>query len=86
MRVRSSDPRLAFDGSTAVVVHDYEDRIVTRLYRSSYRLCKNEFGEYFLLSGNPVRSMHLNQQRAMNALRIEREAFAREFGSEEKGS
>ncbi|MCD2518623.1 hypothetical protein LQ564_20195 [Massilia sp. G4R7] len=73
VRFDASDPRLAFDGRTARVVHEwreYADRYQTELIRIT-RYARNPHGEYFYFmsegKGNPL-FRHISQAAAQAAL------------------
>jgi hypothetical protein len=86
-RIDSNDPRLVFDGRTAIVLHTFMDMHRQVLHgvnvlQGLRRICRNEHGEYFLyVSSHPKPYVtHLSKERAKNALRVDPEAFRREFG------
>jgi hypothetical protein len=83
LRLTSEDPRLCIDGTTAAVVFEqrqYVDAADAANRYSLFRICKNSYGEYFLfMSGSKPYVTHLTKDRAMNAMRSDRKAFAKEF-------
>lgn len=92
LSVHSEDPRLCFRGATATVVFQRVDFDVFSRTGSGYclfRICKNEHGEYFLVTycadwvPDPARPYvsHLSRERARLALKVDRKAYEREFGS-----
>lgn len=85
--VSSSTASLAFDPTTAILVHEHEAIYgsgesrplvqVTRVYRST-------FGEYVLFicsAGSQGFIKHLSRSEAMHALRPHKAAFLAEFGT-----
>ena len=84
MRVKSDDPRFAFDGASATVVLD-QDQVIGNADRSGlfmlHRVARNPHGEYFLfISGKRPYISHLSKERAKSVLRANRDVYAREFG------
>jgi hypothetical protein len=79
----AEDPRFAVDGANAVVVlerRQYIEGADAPNRYSLFRICKNPHGEYFLfMSGKKPYVTHLTKERAMNALRFDKKAFAKEF-------
>jgi len=79
----SEDPRLCVDGATAAVVleqRQYVDAADAANRYSLFRICKNSYGEYFLfMSGSKPYVTHLTKDRAMNAMRSDKKAYAKEF-------
>jgi len=83
LRLTSEDPRLCVDGTTAAVAFErrqYVEAADASNRYSLFRICKNSYGEYFLfMSGSKPYVTHLTKERAMNAMRSDRKAFAKEF-------
>jgi hypothetical protein len=83
-RIVSEDPRFSFDGSVATVVFErrqYVEGADAPNRYSLFRISKNAYGEYFLfISGEKPYLEHLTKERAMNAMRYDKRAYAKEFG------
>jgi hypothetical protein len=85
LSIDSQDPRLSLRGATAKVVLDRVDSHAGSTY-SLFRICKNEYGEYFLFmyNGSPYVT-HLSRDRARHALLVDRAVYEREFGAADAG-
>ena len=82
LSIDSQDPRLRLRGATAKVVFDQVDSHQGSIY-SLFRICKNEYGEYFLfMSNGSTYVTHLSRDRARHALLVDPEAYEREFGAD----
>lgn len=82
---KHSDPRYCFDPAEATIV--LTDKDISYVgdvmpFVSFRRLCKNSYGEYFLVEGNEgsVTIRHLTLEKAKNSIRHNDLAFEREFG------
>jgi molybdopterin-guanine dinucleotide biosynthesis protein A len=82
----AADVRSSYSGRAAIVVYEFDDEPKVGNRRTIHpltihRVFRNEYGEYFLfISGDPPYVTHLSRERAVNALREDKDAFVREFG------
>ncbi len=80
----NSDPRFAFNPSTAVLIRDQPDIVRGRIVGLN-RIYRNGSGEYFLFVWGGLGQdyfIHLSRERAVNALRTDIEIFRKEFPEE----
>lgn len=88
MRIDSDDPSGRFDGRLAAIVQDKRELIrygFSMKVVGLHRICKNEYGRYFLFiytADAPPYLSQLSVERAKNALRSSRETFEKEFGGD----
>jgi hypothetical protein len=76
------DPRLSFDPDSATLVFEQEDIRGKASLLQTHRINRNPHGAYFLFIATayePPYFTHLSRERAMDALRLDPEAFRREF-------
>lgn len=68
IKLKADDPKYEFDGAKAEIVAQRLEHI-RYTFEDLHRICRNEYGEYFLLiSCSPPYICHLPQERAREAM------------------